>query len=70
MNRTDCEQVGKVFVAVAGDLRLCLVCEGVFSRKEAAEHATTVCHVSAANAHIILDPRPHVTLVMSHRAKS
>jgi hypothetical protein len=39
--RTD--QIGKVFIAVGQDLRQCLICDGMFTRKGAAEHANTVC---------------------------
>jgi hypothetical protein len=39
--RTD--QVGKVFV-VGQDVRKCLVCEQVFTRRASAEHANVACH--------------------------
>jgi hypothetical protein len=38
--RTD--QVGKVFVVV-GQVRKCLVCEELFTRRAASEHATVPC---------------------------
>jgi len=36
------EQVGKVFVVTCG-MRGCLICGGVFTPKEAAEHAAAPC---------------------------
>jgi|HubBroStandDraft_2_1064218.scaffolds.fasta_scaffold126616_1 hypothetical protein len=69
MSSTNSEQVGKVFLVLAKDLRLCLICESVFSRRDAAEHATTLCNVRATQPSIIFDPRPHVTSVMSLRVK-
>jgi hypothetical protein len=43
MNSTNSEQVGKVFLALATDLRQCLVCDGLFSREAGAKHAGTTC---------------------------
>jgi len=37
------EQIGKVFRAVASNLRQCLVCEQLFTRRAAAEHAKVNC---------------------------
>jgi hypothetical protein len=42
MNRTRIETVGKVFV-VAGSMRRCLICDGTFTPRQAAEHAGTAC---------------------------
>jgi hypothetical protein len=39
--RTD--QIGKVFVLVGKDVRKCLVCEQLFTRRTASEHARVVC---------------------------
>jgi hypothetical protein len=39
--RTD--QVGKVFVVVGQRVRRCLVCEELFTRRAASEHATVPC---------------------------
>jgi hypothetical protein len=39
--RTD--QVGKVFVVVGQRVRKCLVCEELFTRRAAFEHATVPC---------------------------
>jgi hypothetical protein len=39
--RTD--QIGKVFIVVGQDVRKCLICEGVFTRQDAAEHAKVGC---------------------------
>lgn len=36
--------VGKVFCVLNENLRLCLICDEVFTRQGAAEHATTVCY--------------------------
>ena len=41
---TSTDRVGKVFVALAHDMRKCLICDGVFTRQGAAEHAGVVCH--------------------------
>ncbi len=38
------DEIGKVFVAIAQDLRLYLICEGVFTRQGATEHTGVVCH--------------------------
>jgi len=38
--------VGKVFIAVSQDVRRCLICGSLFTRKGAAEHARTMCHPS------------------------
>jgi hypothetical protein len=40
--RTD--QIAKVFVVVSQDVRRCLVCEKLFTRRAAAEHATVDCY--------------------------
>jgi len=37
------DRIGKVFVALAQDVRKCLICDGVFTRT-AAEHAGVVCY--------------------------
>jgi hypothetical protein len=44
MNSTNSEQVGKVFLALATDLRQCLVCDGLFTREAGAKHAITLCY--------------------------
>jgi hypothetical protein len=67
MNSAFSEQVGKVFLALAKDLRLCLICERVFTRMEAAEHSSIPCKVGAVRA--VRATRPHVTLVMSPGVK-
>ena len=41
---TSADEIGIVFIAIAKDLRLCLICDGVFTRKAAAEHSDAVCH--------------------------
>jgi len=40
---TSADRVGKVFVALAQDMRKCLVCEQLFTRRAASEHATVPC---------------------------
>jgi hypothetical protein len=37
------DQVGKVFVVVAHRVRKCRVCEELFTRRSASEHATVPC---------------------------
>jgi hypothetical protein len=37
------DQIGKVFVAVGHNVRQCLVCEQLFTRRASAEHANVVC---------------------------
>jgi len=49
---TNDEVVGKVFIAVSQDVRRCLICESLFTRKGAALHARTICHPSAGNSGI------------------
>jgi hypothetical protein len=39
--RTD--QVGKVFIVVGQRVRKCLVCEELFTRRAASEHAGVTC---------------------------
>lgn len=39
--RTD--QVGKVFIVVGQRIRRCLVCEELFTRRAASEHAAVPC---------------------------
>jgi hypothetical protein len=38
------ERIGKVFVAVGQNVRQCLVCEQLFTRRAASEHAKVACH--------------------------
>lgn len=40
---TRIDQTGKVFTVVGQDVRQCLICEGVFTRQAASEHAKVVC---------------------------
>jgi hypothetical protein len=39
--------VGKVFLALSGRRRLCLICDGIFTPEDAADHAMTPCRVNA-----------------------
>jgi hypothetical protein len=41
---TRSDQLGKVFVALSQDMRQCLICERVFTRRAASEHAKVACH--------------------------
>jgi len=38
------DKIGKVFRVLDGNLRLCLICNEVFTRQGAAEHAKRVCY--------------------------
>ena len=38
------ERIGKVFVAVGQNVRKCLICEQLFTRRAASEHAKVDCH--------------------------
>jgi hypothetical protein len=38
------DQIGKVFVCVGKNVRKCLVCEQLFTRRAASEHAKVACH--------------------------
>jgi hypothetical protein len=40
--RTD--QIGKVFIVIGQDVRQCLICDCMFTRRSAAEHTGTVCY--------------------------
>ena len=42
--------VGKVFIAVSQDVRRCLICESLFTRKGAALHTRTICRPSAGDS--------------------
>jgi hypothetical protein len=39
--RTD--QIGKIFVTLSQDMRQCLICDSVFTKQGAAEHADVYC---------------------------
>jgi hypothetical protein len=40
---TRADQIGKVFLVVGQNVRKCLVCEQLFTRRASAEHAKVVC---------------------------
>ena len=40
---TGTDQIGKVFLVVGQDGRKCLICDGLFTRHGAAEHAKVAC---------------------------
>jgi hypothetical protein len=39
-----------VFVVVGKDVRKCLVCDEVFTAKQAADHAATPCYLRSESA--------------------
>ena len=43
------EMIGKVFVVTCG-MRRCLICDGVFTPTQAANHATTFCYPQEASS--------------------
>jgi hypothetical protein len=43
---THADRIGKVFYVINQNLRQCLICDGVFPREAAAEHAGTLCFPS------------------------
>jgi len=44
MGSTRTDRTGKVFFVVGQDVRRCLVCEQLFTRQAASEHAKVACH--------------------------
>lgn len=38
------DRIGKVFIVVGQNVRKCLICEQLFTRRAASEHAKAVCH--------------------------
>ena len=47
------ETIGKIFQK-QGQMRRCLVCEGLFSRDEAAAHATVHCQPHAEPTELVI----------------
>ena len=37
------DRIGKVFIVVGQDVRKCLICDQLFTRRAASEHATAAC---------------------------
>lgn len=37
------DRIGKVFIVVAQDVRRCQICEQLFTRRAASEHAKAAC---------------------------
>ena len=61
---TPTDQIGKVFSVVGQDVRKCLVCEQLFTRRAASEHAKVACHWGSerkAGLKITRKRRKHVT---------
>jgi len=63
------DNIGKVFGVLNENLRLCLICDEVFTRQGAAEHENvacspvnenTVCSTSTMSLHMD-DARPHIS---------
>ena len=52
MKQTQIESVGKVFLVVRG-MRRCLICDSLFTRRGAAEHAGTLCGLSGRDSWMI-----------------
>lgn len=50
MNQTQIEVAGKVFIVVGGRKRKCLVCDGILTPKQAANHAKTRCYPSRTDS--------------------
>ncbi len=42
------ERVGKVFAVVSDDLRMCVICEQVFTRQGSFEHSKLPCHPASS----------------------
>ena len=42
------ERVGKVFIVVGDDLRMCLICEQMFTRQGSFEHSKFPCHPASS----------------------
>jgi hypothetical protein len=45
------DKVGKVFRALGEKMRLCLVCEEVFTVRNATRHSVEICYPSPPNTH-------------------
>ena len=43
------DRVGKVFIVIGQDVRMCLICDAMFTRQAAADHAGSVCRESGGN---------------------
>jgi hypothetical protein len=57
--RTD--QIGKVFVAAGQNVRKCLICEQLFTRIAASEHANVACHSVYSNFNVkVSQPVPTI----------
>jgi hypothetical protein len=63
------DKVGKIFCVLDNTMRLCLICDEVFTRQGAAEHATTQCHPHTKESELdegTLDPcSPYLPLIES-----
>ena len=50
MKQIEIEMVGKVFVVVGGN-RKCLICDGLFTVKQASNHAPAPCYPRTESSH-------------------
>ena len=46
------DRIGKVFYVLDQDMRQCLICDGVFTGRAAAEHAGTACLPSQKSSNV------------------
>ena len=46
---TSTDHIGKAFIVVGQDVRRCLVCEGMFTRKGASAHFNLICRPQRTN---------------------
>ena len=44
------DQIGEALIVVGQDVRKCLMCDEIFSRQAACEHAQLLCHPTALRA--------------------
>jgi hypothetical protein len=51
------DQIGKVFVCVGKNVRQCLVCEQLFTRRAASEHTKGACPVNSLLALLLVHSR-------------
>lgn len=56
MKQSQIEKVGKIFVVVGG-MRRCLICDGMFTPTQAANHAATTCFPTSADSEQDEGPR-------------
>jgi hypothetical protein len=47
---TSADRIGNVLIVVGQDVRRCVVCEQLFTRRASAEHATLACYPARSGA--------------------